>query len=63
MADNFQVDVINQDTQRLFMKLRGDFDGSSATILLRLINNKAVMRNSCSDGMYFESDSLIQPTR
>ena len=24
--------------------------------------DKAVMRNSCSDGMYFESDSLIQPT-
>ncbi len=24
--------------------------------------NKAVMRNSCPDGMYFESDSLIQPT-
>jgi len=24
--------------------------------------NKAVMRNSCSDGMYFESDSPIQPT-
>jgi len=23
---------------------------------------KAVMRNSCSDGMYFESDSPIQPT-
>jgi hypothetical protein len=24
--------------------------------------NKAVMRNSCSDGMYFESDLPIQPT-
>jgi hypothetical protein len=24
--------------------------------------NKAVMHNSCSDGMYFESDSPIQPT-
>ena len=24
--------------------------------------DKAVMLNSCSDGMYFESDSLIQPT-
>jgi hypothetical protein len=24
--------------------------------------NRAVMRNSCSDGMYFESDSPIQPT-
>jgi hypothetical protein len=24
--------------------------------------NKAVMRNSCADGMYFESDSPIQPT-
>ena len=24
--------------------------------------DKAVMRNSCTDGMYFESDSPIQPT-
>ena len=24
--------------------------------------NRAVMRNSCADGMYFESDSPIQPT-
>ncbi len=48
MANNYRVDVINQDTQRLFVRLRGDFDGSSAYHLLRLINNGRMNNNSNS---------------
>jgi anti-anti-sigma factor len=41
MANNFKVDVIQQDSIHILMKLRGDFDGDSAHQLLNLINDKS----------------------
>ena len=43
MPNSFQVDVIHQDSSRMYLRLRGEFDGSSAYQLLRMINDE---RNS-----------------
>ena len=40
MPNNFHVDIISQDTSRIYMRLRGEFDGSSAYQLVRKLNDQ-----------------------
>jgi len=40
MANNFRIDVINKYSTGLFLRVMGDFDGSSAYRLTNLINTE-----------------------